>query len=272
MDEFDERRLRLLYRQNLTFSDVIDRECCSGEESMFKQQHNSKLNGKFAESCLEMGVPDFRYDAVERERDAATMVVEIHRGRRLRGSSTKAAAVVVLDEAESRRFNADVCFGCRNLFVAGINMRVRIEYGRSKRKEKGQGQEQGARARARHRRDRKKDRAVVYECLVCGVCAVFRHSLLSAGETASRRRSCAGHLPLNTLPALAPVPTPTPTQTPSATRQELGADAETAAQPGGRKKKKKKRKGGLSELLAQKRQREQDGDGDGDALLAALLT
>lgn len=234
---------------------------------MFKQQHNSKLNGKFAESCHEMGVPDFRYDAVERERDAATMVVEIHRGCHLRGSSTKAAAaVVVLDEAESRRFNADVCFGCRNLFVAGINMRVRIEYGRSKRKEK----EQGERARARHRRDRKKDRAVVYECLVCGVCAVFRHSLLSAGETASRRRSCAGHLPLNTLPALAPVPTPTPT--PSATRQELGADAETAAQPGGRKKKKKKRKGGLSELLAQKRQREQDGDGDGDALLAALLT
>lgn len=230
---------------------------------MFKQQHNSKLNGKFAESCHEMGVPDFRYDAVERERDAATMVVEIHRGCHLRGSSTKAAAaVVVLDEAESRRFNADVCFGCRNLFVAGINMRVRIEYGRSKRKEKGQGQgqgqEQGERARARHRRDRKKDRAVVYECLVCGVCAVFRHSLLSAGETASRRRSCAGHLPLNTLPALAPVPTPTPT--PSAT------------QPGGRKKKKKKRKGGLSELLAQKRQREQDGDGDGDALLAALLT
>lgn len=269
MDEFDERRLRLLYRQNLTFSDVIDRERCSGEESMFKQQHNSKLNGKFAESCHEMGVPDFRYDAVERERDAATMVVEIHRGRRLRGSSTKAAAaVVVLDEAESRRFNADVCFGCRNLFVAGINMRVRIEYGRSKRKEKGQGQQQGERARTRHRRDRKKDRAVVYECLVCGVCAVFRHSLLSAGETASRRRSCAGHLPLNTLPALAPVPTPTP----SATRQELGADAETAAQPGGRKKKKKKRKGGLSELLAQKRQREQDGDGDGDALLAALLT
>lgn len=112
MDDFEERKSRLVYRQNLTVGDVVGADAAG---AAFRQQHNSKLTGKFEEACHDMGV-EFRPSALE-----PGVQIELRRGR---------AAPTVLDDAECRRFDADVCFGCRNVYVAGVNMRVRVEYGR----------------------------------------------------------------------------------------------------------------------------------------------
>lgn len=240
MDDFEERKSRLVYRQNLTVGDVVGADAAG---AAFRQQHNSKLTGKFEEACHDMGV-EFRPSALE-----PGVQIELRRGR---------AAPTVLDDAECRRFDADVCFGCRNVYVAGVNMRVRVEYGRRRLKRAAAAAPGTASAgRARRPRDRRQQRAVVFECLLCGVCAVFRNTLRPAA-TAASAPAPAGHPPLNTL----------------------GVGLGAAASPPAAKKSRRARKktGGLTELLQRKheeRRREHDGDGPGDgpgSLFSSLLT
>lgn len=241
MDDFEERKSRLVYRQNLTVGDVVSADAAG---AAFRQQHNSKLTGKFEEACHDMGV-EFRPSALE-----PGVQIELRRGR---------AAPTVLDDAECRRFDADVCFGCRNVYVAGVNMRVRVEYGRRRLKRAAAAAPGTASAgRARRPRDRRQQRAVVFECLLCGVCAVFRNTLRPAA-TAASAPAPAGHPPLNTL----------------------GVGLGAAASPPAAKKSRRARKktGGLTELLQRKheeRRREHDGDGPGGdgpgSLFSSLLT
>lgn len=243
MDEFEEQKSLLLYRQNLTVGDVVV-ACASGPsfaERTFKQQHNSKLSGKFEEACHEMGV-EFRPAPLEPH-----VEIELRRGR---------APPTLLDETECRRFDADVCFGCHNVYVAGVNMRVRVDYGRRKPK-KAFGGEVSGRSR---RRDRRQQRAVVFECLLCGVCTVFRNTLSAAGTTPAAETAPAEHPPLNTLGV------------------GVGVGAGSTNPPAAKKSRRaRKKKGGLSELLQRKqeeRRREQDGDGSGgtSSFFPSLLT
>lgn len=241
MDEFEERKSRLLYRQNLTVGDVVVVRACgaASAETTFKQQHNSKLSGKFEEACHEMGV-EFRPIQLEPQ-----VEIELRRGT---------APPVLLDEMECRRFDADVCFGCHNVYVAGVNMRVRIDYGPRKPKKAPGG---GALERAR-RRDRRQQRAVVFECLLCGVCTVFRNTLSAAATVAAAESAPAERPPLNTL--------------------GVGVGAGPTNPPAAKKSRRaRKKKGGLSELLQRKqeeRRREQDGDGSGgsSSFFSSLLT
>lgn len=253
MDEFEESKLRLLHQQNLTFSEVINNNIDIGNARKFKQQYNSKLNNKFDGSLnYEEG---FRYTDIGNDSSLKNLQIEIrnNRGR------------IKLDENESKKINIDVCFGCNNLFVAGINMSMRIGY-EGKKKQRKNGKEN---------KTRKGERFISMKCLVCGTETVLKKVLLQVGEGEKREKAekieGKEYMGLNTLPLVG---------------GEMGTNSrELLVGPGDegtngtdvkkpqKKKRKKGKKDGLGELLRRKQEEkaaESSGGSGGSGLFSFL--
>lgn len=177
MDEFEENKKRLEYQQKIIFSNVlVTREDLN---SNIKQQYQSKLIGKFDSSCYERNIGQFREDHFEEEvADLDTVGVEVRRG----------CEKIQLQGKEAKGVDLDVCIGCHNVLVCGINMRVRISYeGKTKRERK-------KRVKSN---DCDKRRSLIMTCLCCGTEIIVNDVLERRGL---KRRRSDRLLPLNTLP------------------------------------------------------------------------
>jgi hypothetical protein len=230
---------RLKYLNNVGHS-VFPGEMFETTGNLFKQQLNSKLQGKFESICHEQSLCEFHYTEqfILQKDDELTL----HVGERL--GVKKRKREVIVDDKSARDAVADRCLGCRSVFVPGVTLRMRVSYEESNGKGKGKGQNRGS------------GRGISLECLCCGVVAVVKgagmHNRLSGGEadTDVSPGIVAVHAPLNTLPV--PLSSKTKTKT---TATATAATSPTT----GSKNSKKRKKGGLGALLAAKRQKEAAG-------------
>ena len=228
---------RLKYLNNVGHS-VFPGEMFETTGNLFKQQLNSKLQGKFESICHEQSLGEFHYTEqfILQKDDELTL----HVGERL--GVKKRKREVIVDDKSARDAVADRCLGCRSIFVPGVTLRMRVSYEESKGKKKGQNRGSG--------------RGISLECLCCGVVAVVKgagmHNRLSGGEADNDvfPSVVAAHAPLNTLP----VPLSSKTMKTTKTTATAATTTTTVS-----KSSKKRKKGGLGALLAAKRQKEAAG-------------
>ena len=225
---------RLKYLNNVGHS-VFPGEMFETTGNLFKQQLNSKLQGKFESICHEQSLGEFHYTEqfILQKDDELTL----HVGERL--GVKKRKREVIVDDKSARDAVAERCLGCRSVFVPGVTLRMRVSYEESKGKKEGKNKGQ----------NRGSGRGISLECICCGVVAVVKgagmHNRLSGGkaDTDISPGVVAAHAPLNTLP----VPLSSKTKTTATTTTTVS------------KSSKKRKKGGLGALLAAKRQKEAAG-------------
>lgn len=241
MELFEEKKARLIYQQNLTLSNIVNREYDKGEDKEFKQQYNCKLNGKFQEMCHGMKVDDFNNNSnhINNNFGEEMKIILYKKGDK---KSKK-----IIQDKEINKFNFDICYGCRNCYIAGINMKVRIEYNEKTNKNKNRKMKEN-----KIILNRRLNRDIKFECFVCDLITVFKGTLKQPYETRNEldekaeqeKRGESNHSPLNTLPMLK-------------TNNQNDVNDKDKKSKTKKNKKKRKNQNGLSELLANKRKREE---------------
>lgn len=239
MDDFEEKRLQLLYEQNLTHSIVVNKESDKGITKEFKQQLNCQLVNKFKGKCHEKHVGDFRYNEIVEYEDIKEIKIK------------RKDKEIVLNDSERKNFDIDRCFGCNNYMVPGINMKIRVKYEIKKVRKVNDKETEKKRKKSRVRG---KGRVILMKCCICGVKVEFKgaSSLINCGDgKKDKRETITKHMPLNTLPIIYDT-------------NKVKPDIEKDGKAKIEKKKKKKKKNGLSELLKRKQQEKGEDGNDGD--------
>lgn len=233
MDELEDKKVRLIYEQNLTNCLVV--RGCLGEKSGFKQQYNSKLQGLFARECFDMKVGDIRQSGEMNESLGDHRVEILKPGRR---------DTVVLNghDAKGSNFSLSRCYVCNNEFICGLNMQIRIGYTKASKRER----RAAASAASKSPTGRRGERYTSVKCLVCSSVARVHGGLVAQEEQVK-------HADWNTL-------------TPGLPTREGRDGGLPAAVPQGVKKKrsKKKNKDTLRHLLQRRREADAHANANAD--------
>jgi ribosomal protein S27E len=258
MDLFEEGRLRLLYHQNLTHANVINIRHNEKlkKSNAFKQQYNSKLEGLFEYECIERNVGDFKYTGLDNKEEGENGIVICCENRKTttKNMKKKNAVVIELTEKEEKNINIDRCIGCKNEYVAGVNMSVRIKYEKIKKRERKERKKNGKNVKDKMQRSR----ILEIKCHICGVSVLFKNMLLKSGLHAKKeeKKQQQKSMPLNILPLVST----------NGDRSNLNATNNISTGTADKKSKKKKKKSGLRELLQRKQQQDREGDNNNDPL------
>lgn len=230
----------------------------------FKQQYNSKLRGKFDETCHDIDIQGFKYNSGENfnsfdnnnKMDKKNFKVYFKRNNKIWKS--------IVDE-KKEGFDFDTCFGCRNYYVCGLNMRMRIEYGkkgkRRNNKEKPEENKNKNENIKKSKENMKNNfRNICIECLICGLVTVYQGVLEIGGRDAKKLEISKEekHFPLNTLSSLNKISQGERTGD-KRVKEQLNKVKKGITD----KKKKKKSMVSLKSMLEEKRMREGSRDAGG---------